>query len=1761
MAIQQFFPYSWHIDEEEIHETYIRIYGLDQKNENVCLRINNFTPYVYLELPETNTSDTNIAWNTSNSQQVCNKLDELLGEHKPISKTLQFKKRLYYADLDQSKKRRLFPFLFLQFSSQASIKQLCYKTKRDMLILGIGKIKLKVHEQDASPILQLTCIRDIPTAGWINFVGKKIKQDDKLTTCDHEYIVPWKNLTKNIENNDIVARPLIMGFDIEVNSTNPSAMPNAGKTGDVVFQISCVLGRQGDSDDKWKTYLLSLGDPDQNLVGDDVEIRRYDTEADILLGYTQFIQEFNPNIIVGYNILGFDIPYMIARSKTSHVIYDFDKQGFFKDAHAKEKTIKWSSSAYKNQEFQFLDAEGRLYVDLLPLVKRDYKMDNYKLKTIATFFLGKENTKDPLDAKGIFKCYRIGMKGGEKGRKAISLVGKYCFVEGTQVSAIHGNISIEKLIKNNTNILSWDSKTNKLIISKQSNFFNNGIHKCIELEFEDGRKLLCTHDHLISDERGNWIEAYKININSRVKIGPILPNVDIDNRDMILARIIGYLLTDGHIGKDSCALFIGNLMDAQNIILDINFLCGKNPIIGKDANCWRISMPRSLIKIIKQIKGIEIGNRTDGNHGLPDMTSWSDSVIKEFLGGIFGGDGWCPSLTKDNKFSNIGLTQSRRNKDSIVEFMNIISTYLKKYGISCNIRICDRNKLYIGSLTIPKKYNELFATTIGYRYCYHKTLRTSVSVIYYRFRNRANIMRKCLYDSIIELVNKGISIHNAYNTCIKKIEMAEYMPKYSTIKNWISKGILDRRPDQISRNFPKPNMFVIMIGAENIYTTSCSNKYALSKNDTSLPTFSLKLIGKKEIGERNVYDIEVENTHSFLAEGIVVHNCVKDSIITVKLMEKLQTWVGLTEMARVCNTSIFSLYTAGQQIKVYSQVYKNCMTNNFVVEKDGYITAEDEHYTGAHVFDPITGVHDNVVPFDFMSLYPSCIIAYNIDYSTLVRDDSISDRLCHVVAWADHQSCIHDPKIIEKERLTTIINIIEKEIKDLRSKRDKSMSKLRKTEIKEEIDKKILEKKPFIKQRSEVLKTKHKHIMCVQRKYRFLKEPKGVMPTILQNLLDARANTRKQMKEYSKKLQTLHGSEKSDLETLINVLDKRQLAFKISSNSMYGAMGVVRGYLPFMPGAMATTAMGRKNIEIAANAIQEKYKGKLIYGDSITGDTPIIIKYPNGLIDIKTIETISNEDSWTSYEGFKISEGINSNRTEKQQSSVNLQVWSNGYWTDIKRIIRHKTLKRLYRINTHIGCLDVTEDHSLLTENCQKIKPTELKVGDKILHGFPNSFNNISKNNISKTIIQDDTDKIPMYILNGTKDIRTKFLEDFMLINKTTNFGSTNKLFTQSLFYLLKSLDYVVFVSIFQDYIILNWDMLEKNIDKYIDKCAIINIIDLGYNNINDFVYDLEADGKFHAGVGEIIPANTDSNYVMFPHLDGKPASELWDYCEYVAKEVSNLFPDSITLAYEEVIYKRFLILTKKRYMYLACDRNGVISNKVGKKGVLLARRDNSQFIRTLYGDIIMKLFNKYDIDQILYELIQEINKLCGSAYPSKDFVVTKAVGALEDYKIKPLPENPEKRQKRLSDLNCTEKDYNIKCLPAQVQLAEKMRSRGMRVDPGSRLEYVITVGAGHKAKQSEKVEDVDYYRNYADSGILKIDYMYYLKLLAMPLDQVFRVVYGHDFMVDKYKYRMNEFVLNQYKYRLKLMKVHEELLELFAHNIEIVDIKFVIEE
>lgn len=228
--------------------------------------------------------------------------------------------------------------------------------------------------------------------------------------------------------------------------------------------------------------------------------------------------------------------------------------------------------------------------------------------------------------------------------------------------------------------------------------------------------------------------------------------------------------------------------------------------------------------------------------------------------------------------------------------------------------------------------------------------------------------------------------------------------------------------------------------------------------------------------------------------------------------------------------------------------------------------------------------------------------------------------------------------------------------------------------------------------------------------------------------------------------------------------------------------------------------------------------------------------------------------------------------------------------------------------------------------------------------------------------------------------------------------------------------------------------------------------------------------------------------------------------------------------------------------MYRACGRDGIVSEKIGSKGVLLARRDNSPFVRNVYENVVKMISNNDEQNNILNYIIDEINKLCSNSYPYTDFIVTKSVGSIGnltpepftnekgvlkakigDYSVPILSNDPEERKQQLLKKEAAnEEEYYLLCLPAQVQLAERMRRRGLRVENGTRLEYVVTETGGHTAKQYEKVESAEYFAKYRE--ILRIDTLYYLKNLANPIDQLIQAAFG-----------IEDFVLKQYNYRYKI--------------------------
>lgn len=263
----------------------------------------------------------------------------------------------------------------------------------------------------------------------------------------------------------------------------------------------------------------------------------------------------------------------------------------------------------------------------------------------------------------------------------------------------------------------------------------------------------------------------------------------------------------------------------------------------------------------------------------------------------------------------------------------------------------------------------------------------------------------------------------------------------------------------------------------------------------------------------------------------------------------------------------------------------------------------------------------------------------------------------------------------------------------------------------------------------------------------------GVYPMILKELFDTRKEMKKGLHKWEgekERLETLSREEfmKPDIQAeyeLVcfnyNYVDSKQKALKVFMNTFYGESGNKRSPFFVLQLAGAITTAGQENIKMVQKHVEEE-GCNVYYGDSVTGDTPILIKSIS--FDINHTKYVEIQDLVTEYK---------SQPNGKEVAETNMFVWSDSGWTKIKKVIRHKTQKRIYRVLTHTGVVDCTEDHSLLNTLKESVKPSDVNIGTELLHHkLPNIeySNDLYLNNSVDRMSQEEAFVWGMFVGDGS---------------------------------------------------------------------------------------------------------------------------------------------------------------------------------------------------------------------------------------------------------------------------------------------------------------------------------------------------------------------------------------------------------------------------
>ena len=558
-------------------------------------------------------------------------------------------------------------------------------------------------------------------------------------------------------------------------------------------------------------------------------------------------------------------------------------------------------------------------------------------------------------------------------------------------------------------------------------------------------------------------------------------------------------------------------------------------------------------------------------------------------------------------------------------------------------------------------------------------------------------------------------------------------------------------------------------------------------------------------------------------------------------------------------------------------------------------------------------------------------------------------------------------------------------------------------------------------------------------KFSFVQNQPGVLSGILQNLWKTRKVTKKAMNQ-----------EKDPF--IKTVLNAKQLAIKVSMNSIYGFTGAVVGVLPCLEISQSVTGCGRQMIEQTCTLARERFNGEVVYGDSVTGDTPVLVRINNFPEPIIISELFENYPVYT-YEQFKSEDTL---LTHKEQSIPDnyIEAWTTTGWKRIKRIIRHHTYKKIYRILTNTGFVDVTEDHSLLDIHKNQLKPKDLKLGTELYHSYPE---------ITKII----NNKYFRYFI-----AKRKAAKDFNNFTLTTR----HKL-TASYFYMIgKYYNMNTHICVWEDETIyINFSTTRNYLNKNTKKVYCTK-------NTDYYVYDLETeDSTFQAGVGEMIVKNTDSCYVIFPEPvdpDGT-LTTLFKVAERAAKEISATFKPPIELEHEKFMMN-FVLYAKKKYIYVEWTNPKHHNGCIEAKGVELARRDNCQYVKDTLEAVLQPIMFQNNLSLGISEAERCIDNLLQGNVEIKKLMLSKTLK--NEYK------NPD--------------------TIAHYQLVQKIKSRDPNgaPKPGDRIPFVYVDIADPKALSWKKVEDPV----YVVENKIPIDYLYYFEhQLKSPLEALFNILLG----------------------------------------------------
>ncbi len=460
-------------------------------------------------------------------------------------------------------------------------------------------------------------------------------------------------------------------------------------------------------------------------------------------------------------------------------------------------------------------------------------------------------------------------------------------------------------IKLGQRVLTIDPKTQKQVFKKvkKVQVFNNVVTKKISLE--TGRELIGDNNHPVLTQEG-FKNLSELEVGTPVLVSPVeldqvyqpstndllittagntfadrilsefglLPLVSDNSKLMILAKLLGFVITDGYLYEDlkhntyETDFFIGTEEDALEIKKDLSFLGFEKLEIKRQVKNRQIGERKFVISVLRcrnfnrslfflfKSMGSPVGRKKNQSYFVPDWIMKGDLDIKKaFMNGWIGGDGCKIAYFRthhglSSHFGGFSVNAIEFHKEKDLESEGVLyakqlAILFEELGVKVKeVSSGDDSDGVIISIKLATDYQSLLnLAKIGYGYA--KTKQSNVPFVReflaYRLQERNN------YQEVKQQVLSQVALG------VGNLSIAQNMQiPLHTVVSW--------KYDRTSMVTHPPY--------------SGEAKFDVWLDDRQQGEFLWEKVAVVEdVEDRDVIGITVDNPHTIVTNGIVSHNC------------------------------------------------------------------------------------------------------------------------------------------------------------------------------------------------------------------------------------------------------------------------------------------------------------------------------------------------------------------------------------------------------------------------------------------------------------------------------------------------------------------------------------------------------------------------------------------------------------------------------------------------------------------------------------------------------------------------------------------------------------------------------------------------------------------------------------------------------------------------------------------------------------------------